>query len=153
MFRVQTKFNRVQPVLRYQSLNDAKHHLVVIEHQSPHLNTLPWRIVLMRWIHKCGVWDPPRPPIVNGIVAFDKQRLVRPLGIFEIPPVIRVRLHGIRLALAIGIDEFGGHEVAFGDRVGICEGQGVSVDCFYGTPDLNRVSERLGVCRLKRGGV
>lgn len=61
---------------------------------------------------------PPRPPIIHRVVALDKQRLVGPLRVLEVPLVLCVGLDRVRLAGAVGVDERDGDEVAVGDGVG-----------------------------------
>lgn len=48
-----------------------------------------------------------------------------------------VRFDGIRFTLAVWVDEFYGDEVAIGYRMGVCDGEGIFVDCFYGAPDVD----------------
>jgi hypothetical protein len=80
--------------------------------------------------------DPPRPSIINRIIALNKQRLIRPLRILEVPAMARIRLDDVRLAAPVGVDQCGRDEVAVGDGVRVGEGEGVAEDGFNGAPDL-----------------
>jgi len=50
--------------------------------------------------------------------------------------MIRIRLHCVGLAFAVGVDEFGGDEVVVGYGVRVGEGERVTEDSFNGAPDL-----------------
>jgi len=89
------------------------------------------------------------PRLLLRIKTLDQRDLVRPLRILEVPPVIRVGSHGVRLAFARGVDESHADEVRVGDGVGVCDGEGVFEDCFYGAPDLGLL---LGLGIWERGG-
>jgi len=117
--------------------------LIIIKHQRPHLNTLPRRIILIRRIHKRRMRDPPRAPIINGIVTLDEQRLVGPLRVLEIPLVVGVGLDGVGLALAVGVDQLGGDEIGVGYGVSVGQGEGVSEDGFDGAPDIDDLEALL----------
>lgn len=48
-----------------------------------------------------------------------------------------VRFDGVRFAFTVWVDEFYGDEVAIRNGMGVCDGEGVFVDCFYGAPDVD----------------
>jgi len=104
----------------------------------------------MSRVLKRGMRDPPRTTIINRIITLNEKRLVRPLRVLEIPTMIRVRLHGVGLAFAVWIDQGGWDEVAVGDGIGVCEGEGISEDGFDGTPDLEDLKVSIGVICRKR---
>lgn len=69
--------------------------------------------------------------------------------------MLGIRLHGIRLALAVRIDQRRGYEVALRHRMCVCESERVAEDCFDGAPDLlTSISEMIWSLLIKfpRGG-
>lgn len=92
--------------------------LIIIKHQRPNLNTLSRLPPFPLPILKRRMRHPSRAPIIHRIKALDKQRLVGPLRVLEIPLVLRVGLDSVRLAGAVGVDERDGDEIAVGDGVG-----------------------------------
>jgi len=105
----------------------------------------------MSRIGKRSMRNPPRATIINRIVALDKKGLVRSLCVLEVPPMAWIRLDGVRLAFAVGIDQRGGDEVAVRHGVGVCESERISEDGLDGTPDvddLKTLAQKL-VCLIR----
>lgn len=78
---------------------------------------------------------PPRH-VLARVKALDERHLVGLLRVLEVPLVIRIRPHRVRLAAAGGVDETDGDEVRVRDRRGCGDGEGVFVDGADGAPDL-----------------
>lgn len=113
-----------------------------MKHQSPNLNTLSLRILPLPSslrIHKRRMRNPSRSPIQLRIKTFDQCHNIGSLSIAIIPFVLPVWLDGVRFTLAVGVDEFYGDEVAVGYGMGVCDGERVFVDCFYGAPDVDNL--------------
>lgn len=92
----------------------------------------------MSRILKRRMRDPPRAPIIERIVAFDEQRFIGLLRVLEVPPMVRIRLDGVRLALAVWVDQRCGDEVAVWHGVCVGNGERISEDGLDGTPDLQQ---------------
>jgi hypothetical protein len=80
--------------------------------------------------------NPSCTTIIQRIIALDKQRLIRPLGILEVPTMIWVRFDGVRLSCTIRVDQRSGNKVAVRHGMGIRKGKRISEDGLDGTPDL-----------------
>jgi hypothetical protein len=61
------------------------------------------------------------------------------LCVFEIPPVIRIRLDSVCLAFAVWVYQLRCNEIAVGHRMSVGEGQRVSQNCLNWAPDLQHV--------------
>jgi hypothetical protein len=90
----------------------------------------------MSKIHKRSMRNPSCTTIIQRIKALDKQRLIRPLGILEVPTMIWVRFDGVRLTRTVRVDQRSGNKVAVRHGMGIRKGKRISEDCLDGTPDL-----------------
>lgn len=118
--------------------------LLVIEHHRPDLNTPPPSLVDVSRVLEGRVRCSSRY-VSTRVAAFDEEDLVRPLLVLEVPLMSWRRFHGPRLALMVVVDDACRNEVFLGDRSGICNGQRVFEDCFYGTPGLQVWPNRSGI--------
>jgi len=80
--------------------------------------------------------NPSCTTIIQRIIALDKQRLIRPLGILEVPTMIWVRLDCVRLARAIRVDQRSWNEIAVRHGMGVRQGERISEDGLDWAPDL-----------------
>ena len=85
--------------------------LILMKHQSAHLNTLPRPLTLRLRVHKSRMRHPPRPPIQLRIKAFDQHDLLRRLAIRIVPLMLLVRANRVRLSASVGVDERHGDEI------------------------------------------
>lgn len=89
--------------------------LVIIEYQRPNLNTLSRRLILVFGIRESRVRDPPRTSIIPRVKALDQRHLIRALRVLIVPAMIGVRLHHVRLAGAIRVNEVSAEEILVGN--------------------------------------
>ena len=111
--------------------------LILMEHQRPHLNTLPGLLIDSLGILKRRMRHPPRSAIKLRIIALNQRDLLRALPIEVIPAMLRVRFHSQRLALAVRVDQADGDEVRFGHGVRVRDGEWVLEDLLDGPPDVD----------------
>lgn len=55
----------------------------------------------------------------------------------------RVGFDSIRFAFAVGVYKFYRDEVGIGHGVRVCDGEGIFVDGFYGSPDVDDLEPTL----------
>ena len=91
----------------------------------------------MSRIHKRSMRNPSCKTIIQRIITLDKQRLIRPLGILEIPTMIRVWFDCVRLSRTVRVDQRSGNKVAVRHGMGVRKGKWISKDGLDGTPDLD----------------
>jgi hypothetical protein len=119
-----------------------------VKHQRSDLNALPVRLIHRALIHKRRMRHPSRPPIDLGVKTLDQQHLARRLPVQEVPLVALVRLHRVRLAPSIWVDQSDRNQVRVRDGVGVGDSQGVFEDGADGPPhvdDLHTAFEQV-VC-------
>lgn len=92
----------------------------------------------MNRVHKSSMRNPSCTTIIQRIIALDKQRLIRPLGILEVPTMIWIWLDSVRLARAVRIDQRSGNKVTVRDGMGIRKGKRISEDGLDWAPDLEQ---------------
>jgi hypothetical protein len=92
----------------------------------------------MSRIHKSSMRNPSCTTIIQRIIALDKQRLIRPLSILEIPTMIWIWLDSVRLARAVRIDQRSGNKVAVRNGMSIRKGKRISENGLDWAPDLEQ---------------
>ncbi len=90
----------------------ALFNLVIIKYQRAHLDALPRWLIIMSRVRKGSMWNPPCAAIIDRVIAFYKQRLIRTLSILEVPLMAWVRLDDVGFTLAIWIDQGCGNKIA-----------------------------------------
>jgi hypothetical protein len=89
-----------------------------------------------------------------AVKALDKHHLIRPHPVFEIPPVLRIRLDRPRLhaSSAAGINDRRRHQILVVNRSCVCHSKGIFADRLDGTPNLRQpdmsVSVNVHFCRV-----
>jgi hypothetical protein len=90
----------------------------------------------MSRIHKSSMRNPSCTAVIQRIIALDKQRLIRPLGVLEVPTMVRIWLDCVRLSRAVRIDQRSRNKVAVRHGMSVRQGERISEDGLDGAPDL-----------------
>jgi hypothetical protein len=117
------------------SQSDSYKILHLIEHQRPNLDALPGVLILLGLIDKRTMRHPSRH-ILPRIKALDECHLIGSLRVLEVPLVVGIRPHRVRLTLASGINQRHPDQIRLRDGLGRGNAEGVFEDGFDGAPDL-----------------
>lgn len=136
-------FSYYKPYLCQQKFNTNLVPIIRMENQSSDLDALTRRRSLSLGIGKCRMSNSSSSPVGLRVEALNQCDHLWSLRVAIIPPVRRVRSHGVSLSRSVGVDERDTDEIAVRNREGIRDSQWVLVNGLYGTPDIDNLVATL----------
>lgn len=123
-----------------------------VEHQGPHLDTLPILFVKLIRVRKSSMRRPTSRNRLVRVKALDQHDLVGRLPVLVEPSMAGVGQDGERLlAFPVLQQDGSGDEVGVRDRLAISYGQRIFMDRLDWTPDLeDGISGRFGEKRVRK---